>query len=385
MTSMQMSAGQKKPISEIGAGPSCSIKVEADLSGIDISAFGLDGERKLKDDRYFVFYNQPESPERAIGWKSSGDGAEFQLELSQLPASIERVLIVATHDDRALKQSGRLQVSLGQATFDALSCAGQERALMLMELYRHPAGSSEWRVQAVGQGFNGGLRALLEYFGGEALDEPANPAPAPASPAPIKPPPAATPAPAPAPTRPSGTVCLAKRQTVSLEKLSERPLRVVRMGLGWDPAHGGGQIDLDASCIVYDSNRKDIDKVWFMDKSGKGIRHSGDNLTGRGEGDDEQITIELEKLDSRAQWIVFTINSFSGQAFQNVRNAFCRVVDVDTGKELARFDLGRDGKGQGMFMAKLTRTPSGWDFTALGEPGKGATVRAMINPGRDLL
>ena len=123
-----------------------------------------------------------------------------------------------------------------------------------------------------------------------------------------------------------GRVSLAKGQSVSLVKTGAPPLTRVRMGLGWDTGRGE-DIDLDASCILYDARKKDIDKVWFMSKKGDNgnVATSGDNLTGAGEGDDEVIKVDLDKLSSNVQSLVFVVNSFSGQKFTAVRNAFCRL------------------------------------------------------------
>ncbi|MFN4253098.1 TerD family protein [Deinococcus sp.] len=180
---------------------------------------------------------------------------------------------------------------------------------------------------------------------------------------------------------------LQKGQSVSLVKKGGEPLTRIFLGLGWDPVRGGRNVDLDASCIVYDASGRDIDRVWFMGRSGQrgAVQHSGDNLTGHGQGDDERIAVDLTKLSPDAAHLLLTINSFQGQAFSQVRNAFCRVVDSVSGSELARYDLGEGGPHTGMFMARVSRTPDGWVFTALGLPGKGATVRAMVKPGRDLL
>src|SRR4030095_2715769 len=118
-------------------------------------------------------------------------------------------------------------------------------------------------------------------------------------------------------------------QSVSLVKTGAPPLVRVRMGLGWDPATYGRNIDLDASCILYDDRGKDVDKVWFMSKKGArgAVRHSGDNLTGQGQGDDELIFVDLAALPPNVRTLVFTVNSFQGQAFTEVREAYCTLLD----------------------------------------------------------
>jgi stress response protein SCP2 len=186
-----------------------------------------------------------------------------------------------------------------------------------------------------------------------------------------------------------GRVSLRKGQTVSLVKTGAPPLTRVRMGLGWDPAQFGRSIDLDASCILYDARGKDVDKVWFMSKKGArgAVRHSGDNLTGQGEGDDETIFVDLAALPPHVVSLVFTVNSFQGQPFTAVRNAFCRLIDDLTGQELVRFDLSESKPATGLVMCKVARDPNAptWAMTAIGEFHDGKTVRAMVGPARQYL
>jgi stress response protein SCP2 len=186
-----------------------------------------------------------------------------------------------------------------------------------------------------------------------------------------------------------GRVSLAKGQSVSLVKTGAAPLTRVRMGLGWDTGRGE-DIDLDASCILYDRRGKDIDKVWFMSKKGdKGhIVHQGDNLTGAGEGDDEVINVDLANLSKDVQSLVFVVNSFSGQKFTAVRNAFCRLVDDVSNQELVRFDLSDSKPQTGLVMCKIQRgagDSAGWVMTAIGEFHDGKTVRAMVDPAKRYL
>ncbi|WP_131796162.1 TerD family protein, partial [Candidatus Protofrankia datiscae] len=186
-----------------------------------------------------------------------------------------------------------------------------------------------------------------------------------------------------------GRVSLRKGQSVSLVKTGAPPLTRVRMGLGWDPAYSGRQIDLDASCILFDGRGKDVDKVWFMSKKGArgAVRHSGDNLTGAGEGDDETIFVDLAALPPNVEALVFTVNSFQGQRFTEVRNAFCRLIDDFTGAELVRFDLSESKPQTGLVMCKVARQPGGpnWTMTAIGEFHDGKTVRAMVGPSKQYL
>lgn len=187
------------------------------------------------------------------------------------------------------------------------------------------------------------------------------------------------------------SISLAKKQTISLDKEAGTGLRKIRMGLGWDPIKPSGffgkllnsdtAVDLDASCIVVDNNQHPVDIVWFRQlKSNDGlIAHSGDNRTGDGSGDDETISVNLEALSGNIAHLVFTVNSFLGQTFEKVGNAYCRIVDDVTGKELARFNLSDQGHHTGMIMAYLTRTASGWNVTAVGQRSNGRTVNDLGN------
>ncbi|OAA24156.1 putative stress response protein, TerZ- and CABP1 [Frankia sp. EI5c] len=186
-----------------------------------------------------------------------------------------------------------------------------------------------------------------------------------------------------------GRVSLRKGQSVSLVKTGAPPLARVRMGLGWDPAQQGRSIDLDASCILFDERGKDVDKVWFMSKKGArgAVRHSGDNLTGQGEGDDETIFVDLGALPPNVVSLIFTVNSFGGQSFTDIRNAFCRLIDDQTNQELVRFDLSESKPATGLVMCRLRREPGAptWAMTAIGEFHDGRTVRAMVGPSRQYL
>ena len=142
---------------------------------------------------------------------------------------------------------------------------------------------------------------------------------------------------------------------------------------------GGGDIDLDASCLLFDGNRRMVDEVWFRQLSSKdgSIVHSGDNRTGAGDGDDETINVDLSRVPSSVRTLVFTVNSFQGDSFERIANAYCRLVDLTTGREMARYDLTGEGSHTGQVMAKLTRNGQGWDMKALGERTMGRTFHDM--------
>ena len=180
-----LAPGQKLKLADLTPQRTLSVTVDVQHPDADLSIFGLDADRQLKDDRYFVFFNQPTSPGGELTVSGSGTSRTFTVKLDALPATIERLMFAATSDSQSLNAMRGGAVTLAAGGSDVarmpLSAAGLagEKALMLLELYRH---SGDWRVAAVNQGFNGGLKALLEYFGGQATSEQATPD-APAAPA----------------------------------------------------------------------------------------------------------------------------------------------------------------------------------------------------------
>jgi tellurium resistance protein TerZ len=143
---------------------------------------------------------------------------------------------------------------------------------------------------------------------------------------------------------------------------------------------GGAEIDLDASCILLNSDYQKIDLVWFRQlKSQDGsIKHSGDNRTGDGDGDDETINVDLQRLPSTVKYLIFTVNSFTGQSFEKVEKAYCRIVNGSNNTELARFNLSEKGGHTGIVMASLARENGDWEFKAIGTTTNGRTADDLI-------
>jgi len=184
-------------------------------------------------------------------------------------------------------------------------------------------------------------------------------------------------------------VNLQKGQKISLEKEAGGALSRVTMGLGWDVAKSGGffgfgaksqAVDLDASVVMFDEANRPVDVVWFRQlKSRDGsITHTGDNRTGAGEGDDEQIIVDLRTVPASVKSLVFTVNSFTGQNFSTVQNAFCRLFDTNSGKEIARYDLSVQGSHTAQIMAKLYRHNGEWKMHAIGDNGTGRTFDDLM-------
>ncbi|GFK95299.1 General stress protein 16U [Fundidesulfovibrio magnetotacticus] len=243
---MRLTRGQKARLAELANTQEFQVGVSLDFrgqGGADVSCFGVDQDGRLSDDRYFIFYNQPASPEGAIRMlgPASGDAERFALDLARLPQGVRRLVFAAAVDGPGVMSrlsAGCVRLLAGNEEFARFELSGedfaQEKAIILLEVYFKDV----WRVAAVGQGFSGGLGALLAHFGGEELKS-RTPSPSP-EPAPAK-------------------VVLEKRgdrRTVSLEKPgSPQPIRVnlnwtrkaVKRGIFGAKAK---EADLDLGCMV---------------------------------------------------------------------------------------------------------------------------------------
>ncbi|MBD8655049.1 TerD family protein [Oxalobacteraceae sp. CFBP 13730] len=186
------------------------------------------------------------------------------------------------------------------------------------------------------------------------------------------------------------SVNLQKGQKISLDKEAGGGLSRVTMGLGWDAikskgffGFGGGKsdaVDLDASVVMFDESNKPVDVIWFRQLKSKdgSIVHTGDNRTGAGDGDDEQITVDLSAVPASVKALVFTVNSFTGQTFATVENAYCRLINAANQQEVARFNLSVTGSHSAQIMAKLYRHGGEWKMHAIGENGNGRTFDDLM-------
>ena len=184
-------------------------------------------------------------------------------------------------------------------------------------------------------------------------------------------------------------VTLQKGQKISLDKEAGSVLTKIVMGLGWDPVKkkglfgfGGGQVevDLDASCVLFGEQNQVLDTVWFRQlKSQDGsITHTGDNRSGAGDGDDEQIVVELARVPAGVKCLVFVVNSFTGQSFSQIDNATCRLLDGRNQNEVARYNLSCQGTHTAQIMAKVYRNGAEWKMHAIGENCSGRTFQDLI-------
>src|SRR3954469_20987154 len=145
------------------------------------------------------------------------------------------------------------------------------------------------------------------------------------------------------------------------------PLGRLTMGLGWDKQPGAGfigsgaaDVDLDASAIQYAGDQL-FDLAFFnhLETRDGSVVHLGDNISGRGEGDDEQITIDLARVYPRVDTMLFLVSSYQGHSLEWVANAYCRLVDEDD-VEIARYTLTQGVPRTGFVLAKMFREGDGW-------------------------
>jgi tellurium resistance protein TerD len=192
-------------------------------------------------------------------------------------------------------------------------------------------------------------------------------------------------------------VSLQKGQRVDLTKGNAQLSRIL-IGLGWDPIKKSGgffssllgsnepQIDCDASVFMLNANGKitqQKDIVFFNNLVSPcgSVRHQGDNLTGQGEGEDEQVIVDLSKVPSSIHKIVFTVSIYDcvnrKQHFGMIQNCFIRVVDASVNKELMKFNLTENFSGRtSLIVGEIYRHQNDWKFAAIGE---GTTDSGVID------
>ncbi|MCD2516942.1 TerD family protein [Massilia sp. G4R7] len=354
------SRGQKAKLADLGCGHAFTVEVDLHAPGmsVDVSCFGLDAQDKLSDDRYMVFYNQLASPEGAVRLELAGSGSRFAVNLDTLPASISKLVFVAAIDGaQTMRALGSCTLKIGGAVGFPLSGSdfGDEKAIIIAELYRR---DGSWRFGAVGQGFNGGLSALLAHFGGTEAAPKAAPAPAPA-----------------APKVSLSKVTLEKRgDKVSLDKRAGRGFGRIHVNLNWNqsataapqPAKTGffdklmsgatagrkgrGGIDLDLGCMVElaDGRRglvQALGNAWGDFEREPYIRLDADDRTGATAGG-ENLFINGERFDGIRRALIFSF------IYEGVPNwsATDGVVTI-AAPEQAPIEVRLDGGGNQMMCA----------------------------------
>ncbi|MDM5296867.1 TerD family protein [Bacillus pumilus] len=188
---------------------------------------------------------------------------------------------------------------------------------------------------------------------------------------------------------------LSKGQRVDLTKTNPG-LTKVMIGLGWDTNKysGGAEFDLDASAFLVDANNRchqDTDFVFYnnLQHPSGSVTHTGDNRTGEGDGDDEQILVDFSKIPANIDRIGITVTIHDAetrsQNFGQVSNAFVRVVNEEGGEELIRFDLGEDFSIEtAVVVCELYRHGSDWKFSAIGSGFSGGLAALCQNYGLEV-
>ena len=176
-------------------------------------------------------------------------------------------------------------------------------------------------------------------------------------------------------------VCLVKGQRVDLTRGTS--LRKIMIGLGWDTNKyiGSADFDLDASAFLLGNTSrvlKDSDFIFYgnLQHESGAVKHMGDNLTGEGEGDDEQIFVDLSRIPSYVTKIDVTVTIYDAdvrrQNFGQVSNAFVRIVDATTDREILRYDLAEDFSVEtAVIVGELYRHGNDWKFNAIGSGFRG--------------
>ncbi|MRX71270.1 TerD family protein [Bacillus lacus] len=183
------------------------------------------------------------------------------------------------------------------------------------------------------------------------------------------------------------SISLQKGQRIDLTK-GHAGLSKLTVGLGWDPVElGGRDIDCDASVIMLENDRlpNNAHLIYFGNLKSKcgSVKHTGDNLTGDGDGDDEQILIDLEKVPSSINKLVFAVNIYDcrgrKQDFGMIKNAFIRVVNQSNNNQLLMFDLTENYSGKtSLIVAEIYRHGSEWKFAAIGNGTTDAALRDLV-------
>ncbi len=194
-------------------------------------------------------------------------------------------------------------------------------------------------------------------------------------------------------------VNLVKGQKIDLTK-GNSGLNQIMVGLGWDPVSsgqgllkamfGGAQkdVDCDAAVIMVDANNKlgkNKDVVYFVNLThpSRSVRHMGDNLTGDGAGDDEQIFVELKSVPAHVEKLIFVVNIYDcvarRQDFGMIQNAYIRIVDSNSKQELVRFNLTDNYKGcTGLEVGEVYRHDGEWKFAATGNGTRDTSLKDMV-------
>jgi tellurite resistance protein TerA len=301
--------GQKGKLADLGCTSKFTVELDIAAAGmaVDVSCFGVDSAGKLLDERYMVFYNQLASPEGAIKLDLGAGKPRFTVNLDALPASIDRLVFVAAIDGNGTMRSiGPSAMKLGEALSFPWSGVDfqDEKALIVGEIYRK---DGVWRFGAVGQGFSGGLSALLAHFGGAEAA------------------PAAAPAPAAKPVS-LAKVTLEKRgDKVSLDKRGSQGFGRIHVNLNWNQNSGAAPagtgflarltgaaaagVDLDLGCMYEMADGRAglvqaLGNAWGDVERPPYIKLEGDDRTGQASGG-ENLFINGDQFSAIKRALIF--------------------------------------------------------------------------------
>lgn len=320
---------------------------------VDVSALLLNAAGRVRGENDLIFYNQPAGPGvRLVPGQTPG----LMISLRELPPDIDHVRVVLTLEDTRAHfgdyppPAVRIEGDGGKLVYDyEIQGLDREPTVVAFDLDR-VAGT--WQLRVLGYPYAAGFAALVTGHGvhigpaGGQYEVYRGPA------------------------------VLEAGQEVALHEIRKGELAMVKMALGWDPisVHGARgprklQIDLDASALLFVGHNL-VDAAFFQQLSARNgtVRHSGDNLTGEGKGDDEVITVDLARLPPQITAVVFVVTSYAGHTFERVRNAYWRMVDGTTEAELARGNLRAGGPHTGMIAAKVYRDDGIWRLASIDEP-----------------
>jgi tellurium resistance protein TerZ len=173
---------------------------------------------------------------------------------------------------------------------------------------------------------------------------------------------------------------LTRGQELALTTDDGTPLSKLRLGLGWDRSPGAGaaasgrpDIDLDASAVQFAGDQL-FDLAFYNNLATRdgSVVHQGDNQTGRGEGDDEAITVDLGRVHGPVDTVFFLVSSYQGHPLEWIGQAYCRIVDDEHDVEIARFTMTGGVPETGLVMAKVVRDGTGWRLVII---GRGVAVK----------
>ncbi len=418
--------------------PTGDVVVSVDVAAAaDLSALLVTDAGTVRSDADFVFFNQPAGP----GVQLRDGRLHISTAGIPSDITAIRAVITLDDANSSFGQFAppvtRVFDAAGTPLFDyVVDGLTAESVVIAAEVYQR---NGQWKVRAVGQGYAGGFADLVRDHGVSVDDAPAQAAPpappiqqappvqqappaynpppqsyAPPAQQGYAPPPSygapqpqygapqygapqyGTPPPPPAPPQEQAPISLSKDrpvslvkgQKVSLKKEGGVALTQVWMGLGWDPVQtgkrgffGGGSssIDLDASVLMF-SQGTCVETVYFgnLRSKNQSIVHSGDNLTGEGDGDDEVISVDLTGIPPHVDRLAFIVTSYRGQTFAEVQNAYCRLIDQASNAELARYTLAGGMPFTGVCMAVVSRINGEWQLRAVGEGFNAKTATKAI-------